>query len=90
MSKRNGHTDFTPVEGKSYYNAYLVGEIVEVSPLLIANNGKGFYRFGIKVLMITDTDNPATVGLTIGSIIYRQATPNRLPNGRFNRLKNAR
>lgn len=90
MSKRNAHTDFTPVEGKSYFNAYLVGEVVEVSPLLLAANGKHFYRFGVKVLMITDPDNPATHGLTVGSIIYRQATPTRLPNGRFNKMRNAR
>jgi len=88
MSSRNTHTDFCPRVGEVYANAYLVGEIVEVSPRITAQNGKEYFRFGIEVLMITDPTHDSAMSLVCGEIIYRQATPARRADGTFNKLKN--
>jgi len=89
MSKKNAHTDRVPVAGQPYANDYLVGEIVEVSPRLTAQNGKEYYRFGIVILMITAPENENAQALVIGEVIYRQATPHRKADGTWNVLKNA-
>jgi hypothetical protein len=89
MSKKNAHTDRVPEVGQAYANDYLVGEIVEVSPRLTAQNGKEYFRFGIVVLMITAPDNENAQALVIGEVIYRQATPHRKADGTWNLLRNA-
>lgn len=90
MSKRNAHTDFIPVTGAGYANAYLFGIITEVSERLTATNGKEYFRFGVLVQAITDPTAEAVAkeSITKGSVIYRMATPTHKANGQFNTMKN--
>lgn len=89
MSKKNAHTDFIPQVSKGYTNEYLWGIITDVSLPLTAQNGKEYYKFEVLVTKITDLAKAEELGITIGSTIYRMATPNRRLDGTFNKMKNA-
>jgi hypothetical protein len=88
MSSKGSHSNFIPVVGNPYANAYLVGIITEVSPALTAKNGKEYYRFGIIITMITDPKHEDATDLKKDDLIHRQATPDRRRDGTFNKMKN--
>jgi len=90
MSKRNAHTDFLPVVGAGYANAYCYGVITEVSPRITATNGKEYFKFSVLVQAVTDTEaeSVAREGIAKGVTIHRMATPTHKANGQFNVMKN--
>lgn len=88
MSKRHGHTDFLPVLGATYTNGYFAGVITEVSERYTAQNGKELIRFEIQITAILDPEKCLSLGIQVGQVAHRQATPNQRANGQFNTLRN--
>jgi hypothetical protein len=89
MSKKNSATDFVPTLGATYANDYFEGVITEVSERYTAANGKELIRFEIEIQAITEESQAMALSLTIGQRVWRQATPHRKANGRWNTLRNA-
>lgn len=90
MSKKNSHTNKVYKIGEGYKNEYLTGVVLSVSaPITAKGNGKEYYIVEISVTQLIDKDKCAELDLTIGSIIFRQSTPERRLNGTFNKLQNA-